>query len=174
MPDLYYDGAKVSPESPLGKELLKWEKPHNWRPDAPENRYPRAMYKAQVRPDGRWSTGEVLDSLCGGQPGAAVQFTKSCFQEAKNEEMENRLFEAGYRRTQEEALALLEKKQDNISDLAAERAFLESKMSELAQREAAIADKEAGLKQLPEVKEKPLDKAGAKRARAKKGAAAAA
>lgn len=154
--DLYYDGAKVSSESPLGKELMKWERKPDWTPE--KNPYPRLMYKARLRPDGKHSVGEVLDSVCGGQPGDAVQFTKGCYIEVKSETEEQKYLEMGYRRGQQEALDLLGKKQDNVSDLAAERAYLESKMSELAQREAAVADKEAGLKQLAEVPEKRLYK----------------
>jgi hypothetical protein len=143
---------------------MKWERKPDWTPE--KNPYPRMLYMARQRPDGRYSVGEVEDRLCGGYAGAAVQFSASCQVTVKNETEEQKYMEMGYRRKQEEALERFEAKQESISDLAAERAYLEARMSNLAQAEAAEADKAAGLKHLAEVPEKPLVKRGRKPAEA--------
>jgi hypothetical protein len=150
---LYYDGARVSPESLLGKELMKWQRPANWRPE--DHVYPRMLYRAQHRPDGRRSVGEVLDSLFGGQPGAAEQWSRRCQLTVYNEAEQQKAMESGWRTSPQEAMEYLEA-QDNVrSNLTAERHYTDARMSEKAQREASEAD-QATLKQIPSLPEKPI------------------
>ena len=66
-PYFFYDGARISPESTMGKELAKWERKPDWRPET--NPYPKMLYRAKHRPDGKRSVGEVLDHLFA-EPGA--------------------------------------------------------------------------------------------------------
>jgi len=45
-----YNGVEVSVDTPLGKELLKWERPKGWRPEA--HPFPRMVYRAEKARDG--------------------------------------------------------------------------------------------------------------------------
>lgn len=149
-PYLQYDGARISVESPLGKELLKWERKPDWTPE--KNPLPRMLYKARHRPDGKRSCGEVLDSLCGGQ--SAEQWSRQCQLTVRDESEMIRALENGWRKTPAEALELLKEKDNAVQDATAERHYKDLRMSEPAQREAAAADLTT-LKHLPEIPEKP-------------------
>jgi len=180
---LQYDGARVSRESPLGKELLKWERKPDWTPE--RNQLPRMLFKASHRPDGKRSVGEVLDSLFGGSTGAAEQWSRRCQLTVYNETELSRALESGWRKTPQEALDLLKAQDNAMENLTAERHYKDARMSEPAQREAAAADQET-LKHLPEIPEKPRQRkvlsaehkaklaAGRDRAREAKKAAGAA
>ncbi len=154
-PYLYYDGARISPESLMGKELMKWERKPNWTPEA--NPFPRMLYRAQHRKDGRRSVGEVLDDLCGGYPGAAEQWTSQCQKTVNNEAEMLKAMENGWRKHPREALEYLEAKDNAASNLTAERHYTDARMSELAQREAAAVD-QTTLRQIPSIPEKPKRK----------------
>jgi len=156
-PYLFYDGARIAPESSMGKELLKWERPSNYRPES--NPYPKMLYRAQHRQDGRRSVGEVLDSLCGGYQGAAEQWSRRCQLTVNNDYEKQRAYEQGWRDTPQEALEYLEARDNAISTATAERHAADARMGELAQREAAAAD-QTTLKHLPEIPEKPIRRRG--------------
>ena len=153
-----YDGARVSGESALGKELATWEQP-NYRPS--EHPFPKMLYRAQHRPDGRRSVGEVLDSVCGGAEGSAQQWSRQCQLTVNDESEMVRAFESGWRKTPQEALDYLEAQDNSKSNLTAERHASDARMSELAQREAAAVD-HSTLKQIPSVPEAPLPRKGRK------------
>lgn len=155
-PYLYYDGARVNRESSLGKELLKWERPADYNPA--NHPFPRMLYRAQHRADGRRSVGEVLDSVCGGYPGAAEQWSRRCQLTVNDEAEMSKAFESGWRATPQEALEYLEARDNAASNATAERHASDSRMSEKAQREAAEADSKT-LKQLPELPAQPTVKA---------------
>lgn len=150
---LYHDGARVSAESALGKELLKWERKPDWTPE--KNQLPRMLYRAQHRPDGRRSVGEVLDSVCGGYPGAAEQWSRRCQITVNTEAELSRAYEQGWKDHPKDALEALEAKDNTESNLTAERHYKDARMSEMAQREAAAAD-HTTLRQLPSIPETPL------------------
>lgn len=154
---LYYDGARISSESALGKELMKWERKPDWTPE--KNRFPQMLYRAQHRPDGRRSVGEVLDSVCGGYAGAADQWTRRCQLTVNNEAERSRAYEQGWRDHPSEALTALEAKDNAESNLTAERHASDARMGELAQREAAEAD-HTTLRQLPSIPETPIRRIG--------------
>lgn len=155
MPDLYYDGARVSQDSKIGKELLKHERPADYRPE--KNPFPKMLYLAHHRPDGRRSVGEVVDSVCGGYPGAAEQWTRRCQLTVQNEAEMQKAFEGGWRAHPQEALDHLESKDLAESTLTAQRHASDQRMSEKAQREAAEADLST-LKHIPSIPEKHVRK----------------
>lgn len=150
-PYIAYDGARVSTESDLGKELLKWERKPGYDPE--QHPYPKMLYRAQHRPDGKRSVGEVLDSLFGGAAGSAEQWTTRCQMTVNDDVEKSRAYEQGWRDSPQEALEYLEARDNAASNATAERHASDLRMSEKAQREAAAAD-QATLRQLPEVPEK--------------------
>lgn len=175
-PYLMYDGAKVNRESALGKELEKWERKPDYRPE--NHPYPRMLYKAAKRPDGKRSVCEVNDSLFPVQgekglitvAGAAEQWTRRN-QKTVNDENEYRLaYGLGWRGTPQEALELLDAEDANVFKVTAERHAADARMTEKARAEAEKADLST-LKQLPAIPEQKTDRmAGARAARAAKAA----
>ena len=147
---LMYDGAKVSTESHLGKELLKWERPADYRPE--NHPYPKMLYRAKHRPDGRRSVMETVDSVVGGYPGAAEQWSRQCQLTVQDDYEKQRAYEQGWRDTPREAIELLEQRDNVVSTATAERHASDLRMSEKAQAEAAAAD-QTTLKHLPEIPE---------------------
>ena len=157
-PYIMYDGARVSRESQLGKELELWERKPDWKPE--NHVFPRMLYRAEHRPDGKRSVGEVLDSLCGGYAGAAEQWSRRCQLTVENEAQQSKAFESGWRESPREALERLEALDNAKGNETAERHYKDARMSGPAQREAAAADKVAGLKQVPSVPEQPVRRRG--------------
>jgi hypothetical protein len=120
------------------------------------------LYRAEHRKDGVRSVGEVNDSLCGGYAGAAEQWTSRCHLTVENEAQQSKAFESGWRESPREALEYLEARDNAKGNETAERHYKDSLMSESAQREAAEADKAAGLKQVPSIPEQPVRRRGRK------------
>src|SRR5678815_5912195 len=122
---LMYDGAKVSAESPLGKELMKWERKPDWTPE--KNQFPKMLYRAEHRPDGKRSVHEVNDSLFPVQgekgmivqAGAAEQWSRRCQLTVYNEAEMSRAMENGWRPTPKEALAFLEARDTAVAAVPA-------------------------------------------------------
>ncbi len=187
---IQYDGARISVESPLGKELLKHERKPDWTPE--KNPFPKMLYKAEHRPDGKRSVHEIEDSLFPVQgekgriiqAGAAEQWSRRCQLTVYNETEMSRAMESGWRKTPKEALEFLESRDNAIANETAERHYKDARMSPQAQAEASSKDQET-LKHLPEIPEARLVKkqlspehkaamaAGREAARAKKAAGAA-
>lgn len=157
---LYHDGARISTESALGKELLKWERKPDWTPE--KYPFPKMLYRAEHRKDGRRSVGEGDDNLFGGAPGAAEQWSRRCQLTVHTEAEMTKAMESGWRAHPQEALDYLETQDNAKSNQTAERHYMDARMSQVAQREAAAADVMAGLKQLPEVPEQPIRRRGRK------------
>lgn len=155
---LYHDGARISTESALGKELLKWERKPDWTPE--RFPFPKMLYKAQHRKDGKRSVGESDDGIFGGAPGAAEQWSRRCQLTVNNEAEETKAKQAGWRAHPQEALEYLEAQDNAKSNITAERHASDARMGEVAQREATAADMAAGLKQLPSVPEQPIRRRG--------------
>ena len=154
---LMYDGAKVSRESELGKELAKWERDKTgWT--AEKNPYPKMLYRAQHRPDGRRSVHEVNDALFPVQgaagpmvvAGAAEQWNRQCQLTVRDEAEKHRAYESGWRDTPQQALELLEQRDNAVATVTAERHYSDARMSEKAQAEAAEVD-QSTLKHVPEI-----------------------
>jgi len=159
-PYLMYDGARISRESPLGKELEKWERKPDWTPE--KNPYPKMLYRAEHRPDGKRSVHEVNDALFPVQgekgtliqAGAAEQWSRRCQLTVYSEAEMIRAMENGWRAHPKEALEVLEAKDNAIAAVTAERHHKDARMSEPAQREADAID-HTTLKHLPEIPEQP-------------------
>lgn len=175
-PYLMYDGARITRESALGKELAKWERSPDWRPE--NHPYPKMLYKAAKRPDGKRSVHEVNDSLFPQQGekgpfvvvGSAEQWSRRN-QKTVNDETEYRqAYGLGWRSTPQEALELLDAEDANVFKVTAERHASDARMTEAARREAEAAD-QSTLKQLPTIPEKPTDKRGAALAKARQAKA---
>lgn len=155
-PYLYYDGARVSTESKLGKELLTWERKPDYRPE--NNPFPRMLYKAQHRPDGRRSVHESNDALfpvpgATGPvivAGAAEQFSSRCQRTVNNDEELRRALSDGWRMTPGEALDYLETRDNTVANITAERHASDARMTATAQREAAEVD-QSTLKHIPDM-----------------------
>jgi hypothetical protein len=162
-PYILYDGARVSRESALGKELEKHERKPDWTPE--KNPFPRMLYKATHRPDGKRSVHEVLDHVVvpSGQQvyaGAAEQWSSRCQLTVRDERELSRALETGWRKTPQEAMELLESQDNAKGNETAERHYKDQSMSEPARREAEAADMAAGLKQVPSIPEQPIRRRG--------------
>ena len=144
------DGRLVSTTSEEGKERMKWEKPYN--PFDPNNQFPMMLYKAHRRPDGVASVNETDDRLLGGpreKSDLANEFNRRCqlivgknpmaTLEQKQAELQEAL-EKGWRKTQLEALAKLQAREEAESTMAAHRHYEDRNMSEAARAEADAAD----------------------------------
>lgn len=144
-------GVVISPDSELGKELAKWNKPHDIRD--PHNHFPRMLYMAQTRPDGVSSVCETNDDVFAGKPGAAEAFNGRCQRIVQSEQEERIAEEQGWRHSPAEAMERHESKEKSIADAAAHRAYEDRNMSDAAKVEIAAAEAETAG-HVPEVKQK--------------------
>lgn len=139
----------MSPEETA--EMAKSNKPYRYE------EYPRTLYKAQTRPDGKVSIGETLDSLFlrNGQEitGSAESFTRTCQLTVRSDDERQRAIEGGWRLTQAEALEFREARDRAVADVAAHRHYEDRNMSEPARAEASEADAES-FGHLPAIPEK--------------------
>ena len=175
---LPYDGARISTESELGKKLAEWERKPDWTPE--KNPFPKMLYRARHRPDGRRSVGEVLDALFPVQgaagpmvvAGAAEQWTRGCQLTVANEHEMQKAMENGWRKTPQEALEYLEASDNRVTVATAERHYSDQRLSEKAQAEAAEVDAST-LRQVPDINAEVREQAVAKkRGRPKKAVSA--
>ena len=127
-------GVVILPESDLGRELAKWNKPYVFVP------YPKMLYRARRRPDGVVSVGEGDDRILGGQPGIAESFTNGCQKIVRDEAEERAAISDGWANTQQQALERFESKEKAVADVAAHRSYEDRNMSEKAQAEAAVVE----------------------------------
>lgn len=138
-------GVIHSPDSNFAKEMVKHEAQHSAF-GAPQRPYVKRDYPMMLHLGGRGSSGapEIVDT----------HIVESEVQAAN-------LKSRGFRETPLEALALLHRQDTEIATLAAERNFHESRMSEQAQREAAIVDASTGnhVASIPETPIRPKPKA---------------
>lgn len=137
----------ITPESPLGLELAKWNKPYTYQP------FPRMMYRASRRPDGVVSVNEGDDGLFGGRPGAAEQWSQKNWVIVNNDDERVARLEQGWREHPTEAIALFEARECGKANEAAHRAWVDRNMSPAAQAEVAAAEA-ATEEHLPEIKER--------------------
>lgn len=87
-----YNGVMISSETPLGRELMKFERKPDYRPQ--NHPYPKMLYKAIKAKDGKVSAHEVEPSQYGwadmGQYQREIErirtFNESCQKTVKNEE----------------------------------------------------------------------------------------
>jgi len=133
-------GVQISPDSALGKELEKWERPYQYRP------YPRMLYKAQLI-DGRQVCMMPAPSQFGWRDQAEYQMailhaesvTKSNQRIVASEDEEQRAHAEGWRETPQAAIDHLEATERAIGQAAAEANWGARRMSEGAQQEHRAA-----------------------------------
>lgn len=158
---------QISPESELGKEMAKWEKPYRYEP------FPKMLYRANRRPDGKPSVNESDDRLFGNQPGAAELFSNTCQMTVYSESELTKYLEMGWRDHPKTAMEFFEEKEKAVGNAAAHRAFEDRKLSEKAQAEIKAAE-DATAEHVPEIPRQPVRRAAkvvpAKRGRPRKGA----
>lgn len=122
------------PHTEYGKELAKWNVKR------PYAEYPKMMFRARQLPSGKWSCGEVSDSLFNGVPGSAEQWTNGCQLVVHSDAERDRAMGDGWRDHPKDALEHQEALQRAIADAAAERAYADRNMSEKAKAEAKAVD----------------------------------
>lgn len=133
-------GMEISPESALGQEMAKWDKPYVYR------EYPKMVYYARTV-DGKAICLMPTPSMFGWRDAAEYQMailqaeaiTKSNQRIVQNEDEEQRAREEGWRETPQAALAHHEAVEREIGKAAAEANFGARRMGELAQREHQAA-----------------------------------
>ena len=124
----------ITPDSELGKEMAKWDKPYVFQP------FPKMLYKAQRRPDGVPSVGESRDDLFHDKPGGADAFSRTCQMTVNDERELTRYVEMGWRDHPAKALEFFEEKSQALGESAANRAYGDRNMSAKAQVEARAAE----------------------------------
>lgn len=133
-------GVQISPESNLGIELAKWEKPYRFEP------YPKMVYYARTI-DGKPVCMMPQPSQFGWRDAAEYQMailqaesiTKSNQRIVQDADEEKRAREEGWRETPQAALEHHEALEREIGKAAAEANFGARRMSEAAQREHQAA-----------------------------------
>lgn len=161
-------GIVYTPESEYAKELAKWNTPRSqggMRPDHPEM-YPAMLYKANKRPDGKYTVIEVDDRFFSGHPGSAEAWSRANYITVRDESEERRKLNEGWRKSPGEAMEYAERFEREMARAAAERAYADRNMSDAAKSEAAQAEA-ATMEHVPEVptkrgpgrprKERPAD-----------------
>jgi hypothetical protein len=130
----------IQPESELGKELAKWDKPYIYRP------FPKMLYRAQKingkaiclmgepSPWGYRDAAEHQQAIL-----HAEAITKSNQMIVQSEDEMKKARESGWRESPDEALAHLEALEQDIGRAAAEANFGARRMGELARREHQAA-----------------------------------
>jgi len=184
-------GVQISPDSPLGKELRRWNTPKNRLVDgdalpgdpffgvfgnAPNGHeeFPKMLYRALPT-----RTGKVECMLAPPDPmgyetqpeyDRAVrdieQFNKRCQLIVRDESQERRALTDGWRRSIGEALEVYERQQRDIGHEAARRAYTDQRMSPKAQAEveAAEAETHEHLPAMPVPKKRPYRRKVAQKA----------
>lgn len=109
----------ITPESALGREMAKWEKPYHFEP------FPQMLYRAIRRPDG------VV--VCDAE-------SRACIHVVQSEAELSRAVEAGWRLSPPDALAFFESRERSKADAAAHRAYEDRNMGDAARAEAQAAD----------------------------------
>ena len=130
--------------------------------DPKQNPYPRMMFMARKREDGRLMCGAPEPHPSHFKEPAAYwfeftavdQFNRNCQRVVNSEDEYRQAVDEGWRDDPKEAMAHAQKLEDMISEAAAHRHWQDRNMSEKAKKEAAEAD-EASDQHLAEIPEKP-------------------
>lgn len=154
----------ISPIGREGRERAKWNTPKSkggYNADGFEP-FPMMLYMAQELPNGQLAVACTQDSMFKTEEGntitgGAERFTRSCQLIVKDESQLARYLEAGWRKTQSEAVERAHAKRREISHATAERHASDARMSEKAQAEAKAVDR-AEFHHVPEIPEKPKRK----------------
>lgn len=168
-----YNGFPISVETELGKELLKWERKPDYRPE--NNPYPRMLYKAYKGSDGviRCMDSEPTSfrfadlGVYQREIDRIKAFNESCQKTVQTQEQHKAAFADGWRDTAKEAEAAQMAWEHDMQKAAAERAYQDRNMSEKAQAEIAAAE----VSTLDPLVEVPVKRRGPGRPKVKSEAA---
>lgn len=135
-------GIVITPESPLGIEMSKWEKPFRFE------MFPMMVYRAQKLPSGKVVTAAPMPHQFGWKDPAEYQravdeaeaITKASQRIVKDETELRHAKNNGWRETQAAALEAFELEEQALGNAAAEAAYQVKRMSEKAQAEYRAAD----------------------------------
>lgn len=132
----------LNPESELGKEMAKWEKPYQFQ------RFPAMLYKAQKKANGKVASIDAYPDLNAGLN--AQVYERACFavdtfnmqnqRIAQNEYEERQLKNDGWKDSPTEAVAAIEAIEQSIGRAAAEANFVAQSMTQRAQAELQTAN----------------------------------
>jgi len=128
-----------NPDSEYSQELSKWNtsKQHGGFGANGFEAFPRMVYQARARENGKVMCGDPLAAV-GDAVGEA--FSRSCQKIVQNQDEMDVSVKQGWYATPTEAMDGYEKTQKSMADIAAMRHFSDTRMSDLAQREAKAAD----------------------------------
>jgi hypothetical protein len=161
-----YGPHEVSTKTEMGKHLWSMERKPNYNPEAPENIYPRMLYKA-YEVDGTIKCMDTVprsylypnQEMYRMAVEAVEQFNTSCQrtvglipEQGQAEQLEAEA--EGWRTSPQAAKQVLEDLHKAVTKAAMERAYQDKNMSEKARVEIAAAEAETP-DQLGEIKEKP-------------------
>jgi hypothetical protein len=146
---MFGSGVNISPQSELGKELAKWNKPYKYE------EFPRMLYRARRRPDGVVRSDEVDDKFFGDKLGAAELWSKGNQVIVKNEDEYLKAKGQGWSDSPADAIELFKHEQDEVATQAAHRAHDDRNMGEQAKAEANAAESAESFEHVPEIAEKP-------------------
>lgn len=128
----------LNPESELGKEMAKWEKPYQFQ------RFPAMLYKAQKKANGKVLAVDVHPNPGGGFRNAQ-EYERACFDVdsfnkqnqriAQNEYEERQLKNDGWKDSPTDAVAAFEAIEQEIGRAAAEANYSARTMGSKAQTE---------------------------------------
>ena len=135
-------GVVINPESALGQELAKWDRPRPWQ------EFPKMLYRAQRTRQGQTAVVAPAVSPFGWRDDneyqmaitEAEQFTKSCQRTVASESEELVAKGQGWANSPGDAMALAEKEAQDIGDAAAEILHDVQGRSEKIQAEVAEVD----------------------------------
>jgi hypothetical protein len=167
-------GIVMIPGSNYAKERAKFEMdPGPWgNPGRPRvhHEYPMMVYRAELY------NGKACCMAAPPNPNEfanpdefrraeerAAQFTKRCQMIVKNEHELQKAREAGFRAGPDEAVAYLDGREQDKANVTAQRNYEDRNLSDVAKREVAAAEAEAGGEHLPEIPEKPIRRRAAKK-----------
>lgn len=160
-----YGPHEVSTKTEMGRHLWSMERKPGYDPKAPENQYPKMLYKAFKGEDG---VVRCMDSMPKSwlYPNqemyrmaleAAEHFNTSCQRTVGSPEEHRAAEEEGWRTSPRDAMDFVFSLQKAITVAATERAYADRNLSEKARAEVAAAEAET-TEQLPEIKAKPTVK----------------
>lgn len=158
-----YENLEISTATPMGKELLKWERPANYRPE--NHPYPTTLFKAYKGDDGvircmesepfnsSFTTPELYRLACE----RVKRFNEQCLKVVHDENEAKGAYAEGWRDSPKEAMDVQWAYEHAISDAAQHRAFEDRNLSEKAKAEVAAI--EASTPEvLGEIPEAPIQK----------------
>lgn len=140
-----YNGVPISVETPLGKEVAKFEKSAaEYRPD--HNPYPRMLYRATKGADGRFKVFESIpefsrvfidEAQYQRVKADSVAFNNAAVCTVQSEQEHKVRLSQGWSNTAQEAIDLAWKYEHNMQEEAARLAYQDKGLSDNAKAEKA-------------------------------------